>query len=177
MRGISIRFATIDDIEVVRVIEREAGQRFLSTEFARHASDEPDDAFTLKARIDAGELIVACESSSPIAFVMFCVIGADVYVEEIDVLPSHAGRRIGAALLDRVACLGRERGLKALILSTFRDVPFNGPYYQRIGFYGLEDAELSPALLAIRAEHSQKGLDETQRVFMRRKIIDGQDQC
>ena len=177
MSGISIRLASIDDIEVVRVIEREAGQRFVSTEFARHASDEPDDAFTLKARIEAGELIVACESSSPIGFVMFGVIGPDVYVEEIDVLPSHAGRRIGATLLDRVAFLGRERGLKALMLSTFRDVPFNGPYYQRIGFHVLEDAELSPALLAVRAVHSQRGLDETQRVFMRRQIIGGQDQC
>jgi hypothetical protein len=47
-------------------------------------------------------------------------------------------------------------------------VPFNAPYYRRLGF---EDVEaLTPAMAEIRAEHEARGLDETQRVFMRRPL-------
>jgi hypothetical protein len=67
-----------------------------------------------------------------------------------------------------VAQLARERGLAALTLSTFKDVPFNAPYYARLGFAVVE--KLTPGMAAIRAEHEARGLDETARVFMRRAV-------
>jgi hypothetical protein len=57
------------------------------------------------------------------------------------------------------------------LLSTFRDVPWNAPYYRRLGFTDIVDAALSPALLQIRQEHIERGLDETRRVFMRKPLI------
>ena len=90
-------------------------------------------------------------------------------------LPSLLGRRlpvgviaVGAALLDAVAGLARARGWPALTLSTFKDVPFNAPYYARLGFAEVE--ALTPGMLDIRAEHEARGLDETARVFMRREV-------
>lgn len=163
-----IRPACADEIERVREIERVSATRFFGTDRAWLAEDEPTDARTLAERIGSGGLLVATEADGPIAFVMFRSVEGCAYVEQIDVLPSHARRGIGAALLEAVAGVARARGWPALTLSTFKDVPFNAPYYARLGFAVVE--ELTPGLAKVRAEHEARGLDETARVFMQRKV-------
>jgi len=165
---IQIRPARADEIAAVRDIERVSASRFLGTDRAELADDEPTDAATLARRAEAGGLLVAADGNAPIAFVMFREVEACAYVEQIDVLPSHARRGVGANLLDAVAQIARERGLAALTLSTFRDVPFNAPYYARLGFAVVDD--LTPGMAEIRAEHEARGLDEATRVFMRREV-------
>ena len=163
-----IRSARVDEIERVRDIERISATRFLGGDRAWLAQDEPTDAATLAARIGEGGLLVAADGEVPVAFVMFRPLEGCAYVEQIDVAPSHARRGIGAGLLDAVADLARARGWPALTLSTFKDVPFNAPYYARLGF--VEVAALTPGMAQIRAEHEARGLDETARVFMRREV-------
>jgi N-acetylglutamate synthase-like GNAT family acetyltransferase len=101
---------------------------------------------------------------------MFAVLRGRIYVEALDVVPQHAGRRIGAALLDHVDARARETGATHVELSTFRHVPWNAPYYQRLGFSVLDDDELDAALLRIRNLRIARGVDETKRVFMRRAV-------
>ena len=60
--------------------------------------------------------------------------------------------------------------MPALTLLTFRDVAWNGPYYERLGFRALGDDELGPGLRALRDAEPAKGLDPAQRVAMRRPI-------
>lgn len=163
-----IRLARADEIDRVRDIERISATRFLGTYRAELADDEPTDAATLAARIGADGLLVATDADAPVAFVMFRLVEGCAYIEQIDVLPSHARRGVGAGLLDAVADLARARGWPALTLSTFKDVPFNAPYYARLGFAEVE--VLTPGMLEIRAEHEARGLDETARVFMRREV-------
>ena len=163
-----LRLADPSEIETIRDIERASATRFLGTDRAWLAQDEPTDAETLAARVADEGLLVACASGAPVAFVMFREEDACAYVEQIDVLPSHERLGIGAALLDAVAEIARKRGLTALMLSTFKDVPFNAPYYRRIGFVDVE--VLTPRMVEIRAEHEARGLDETTRVFMRRGV-------
>ena len=165
---IQIRPARADEIAAVRDIERASASRFLGTDRAELAQDEPTDAVTLARRVAAGALLLAADGDAPVAFVMFRPVEGCAYVEQIDVAPSHARRGIGAGLLDAVVKIARERGLAALTLSTFADVPFNAPYYARLGFAVVED--LTPGMAQIRAEHEARGLDETARVFMRREI-------
>lgn len=105
------RLARLDEVELVRDIERRSASRFLGTERAALADDEPTDAATLMRRIaEAGLWVVDDESGSPVAFVMFREVEGGGYVEQIDVLPAHARRRLGARLLDTVAAVGRARG-------------------------------------------------------------------
>ena len=165
---IHIRPARADEIERVREIERVSATRFLGTDRAWLAEDEPTDAGTLAERIGAGRLLVAADGEVPVAFVMFRPLEGCAYVEQIDVAPSHARRGIGADLLEAVAALARARGWPAMTLSTFKDVPFNAPYYARLGFRVVKD--LTPGMVQIRAEHEARGLDETARVFMRREV-------
>ena len=168
---IIIREADMADIETIRAIESASASRFLAIGMAEIAADEPTDAAALASRVAARRLVVACaDGGTIVAFVMFRAVERDAYVEQLDVLPAWAGRRIGARLIDAVAARARADGRDGLLLSTFADVPWNAPYYARLGFEVLPQASLSPALLAIRAEHEARGLDETRRVFMRRPI-------
>ncbi|WP_309645990.1 GNAT family N-acetyltransferase [Phenylobacterium sp.] len=163
-----LRAAELADIEPVRAIERASAARFLGTERAWLADDDPTDAETLAERVGQGGLLVACDGATPVAFVMFREAEGCGYIEQVDVLPSHERRGIGARLIEAVAEAARMRGWPALTLSTFKDVPFNAPYYRRLGF---EDVQiLTPGMAEIRAEHEARGLDESSRVFMRRGV-------
>ena len=164
---VAIRPALPREIEAVRDIERASAQRFLGLMDAL-AADEPSAAPVLAARIGTGGLLVARAGEVLAGFVMFRPVEDGLYIEQVDVLPAFERRRIGAALIDAVAARARVLGLPRLSLSTFRDVPWNAPYYRRLGFEDIDEAALTPGLLAIRREHLARGLDEEARVFMER---------
>jgi predicted N-acetyltransferase YhbS len=164
-----LRLADPAEVPLIREIERASAQRFIGLMDAL-AADEPSPVEILAARIASDGLLVALDAETPIAFVMFRPVEDGLYIEQLDVLPAFAGRRIGAALLDAVAERARASGLKRLTLSTFRDVPWNAPYYRRLGFIDIADDALTPGLVAIRREHLTRGLDESQRTFMGRGV-------
>ncbi len=70
-------------------------------------------------------------------------------------------------LIQTVVDWAKAAGLPAITLLTFRDVPWNGPYYTSLGFRPLADAELTPGLLTLRTHESELGLDLTIRQAMR----------
>ncbi|WP_235851007.1 GNAT family N-acetyltransferase [Paraburkholderia piptadeniae] len=172
MQAPAVRYrpAVPDDVASIRFVEYEAAQRFVSVGLTGIAAARPMDAPFVLKKVRAAEVIVAECGGACVAFVMFAMLRARIYVEALDVLPEHAGRRIGAALLDCVDARARGRGATHLVLSTFRDVPWNAPYYGRLGFSVLEDHELDAALKRIRALRIARGVDETKRVFMRRVV-------
>jgi GNAT superfamily N-acetyltransferase len=53
-------------------------------------------------------------------------------------------------------------------LTTFRDVPWNRPFYERLGFRVVAGAELSAALRAIVEDETRRGLDPSRRIVMER---------
>jgi predicted N-acetyltransferase YhbS len=169
--AITFRFAGQPDVDAIRTIEFEAGQRFFSVDMAGIADAPPMDLELVARKIAAREIIVAVDADATcMGFVMFEPQPARIYVQELDVLTSHAGQRIGAALIEQVAQLARAQRLPQLILSTFREVPWNAPYYRRLGFRDIEEAELDAALIERRDAHIARGLDESKRVFMRRDL-------
>jgi hypothetical protein len=49
-------------------------------------------------------------------------------------------------------------------------VPWNAPYYARLGFRILDDTAVTPGLRAIRRREAEIGLDRWPRVCMRRDV-------
>jgi hypothetical protein len=58
------------------------------------------------------------------------------------------------------------RGDDLVTLTTFRDVPWNAPYYERIGYRALREDEIGPELRALMAREAGHGLDPALRVAM-----------
>ncbi len=57
-----------------------------------------------------------------------------------------------------------------MTLSTFRDLPWNGPFYLSCGFRELERHEWTPALLLAHYHEEDLGLPLERRCFMRREL-------
>jgi GNAT superfamily N-acetyltransferase len=63
------------------------------------------------------------------------------HVEQVSVHPSHARKGIGRRLIDHADSWAAEHGLLGLSLTSYVDVPENGPYYQRLGFRYMRDCK------------------------------------
>jgi hypothetical protein len=59
-------------------------------------------------------------------------------------------------------------GYQSITLATFREVPFNMPFYARLGFQVIPSDELSAALRSVVHDETRRGLDPAGRVIMRR---------
>lgn len=106
------------------------------------------------------------DNDVPVGFLMAEIVDDCLYVAEVNVHPRRAREGLGRQLIDHAAT----GGYPAQILTTFRDVPWNAPYFQRLGFVILADDEVTPGLRAIREYQATIGLDRWPRVCMRRGL-------
>jgi len=109
----------------------------------------------------------------PVGFATATLVDGSAHLYEMDVLPAHAGRGLGAALVAEVADWARREGFPSLTLTTFRHLPWNGPFYARQGFCEIAAAELGPELRAALAEEAERGLDPAKRVAMKLDLAGG----
>ncbi len=166
-----IRVARAAEIGELQAIEVAAGKVFTTVGMDAVAGDEPLPAAELLGYQRDGRAWVATgDGDRPVGYLIARWVDGVVHVEQVSVHPAAAGRRLGAALVEHVAGWARERGSPALTLTTFAEVAWNAPYYERLGFRRLADAELTPGLVAIRAEEAAHGLDRWPRLAMRRDL-------
>ncbi|MFI6494155.1 GNAT family N-acetyltransferase [Streptomyces sp. NPDC050564] len=164
-----IRRAAPDELPALQDIERAAGDPFRELGMADIADDEPPALDLLDGYRRAGRAWVAVdEEDRPRAYLIAEPVDGALHIEQISVHPEAARRGVGRTLLAYAADRAQEEGLTGLTLTTFAQVPWNAPYYLRIGFRVLEEAELTPGLRMIRAAEAGHGLDRWPRVCMRR---------
>ena len=166
-----IRLARADDVVAMRRIEVAAGKVFTTVGMDAVAGDEALPAEELlEYQRDGRAWVATDEADRPVAYLIAKWVDGNVHVEQVSVDPAYAGRRIGAALIEQVAGWAAERNAPALTLTTFAEVAWNGPYYERLGFRVLPTVELTPGLIEIRVEEAAHGLDRWQRLCMRRDL-------
>lgn len=166
-----IRHVTHAELPALRTLERAAGSPFRDLGMAEIADDEPPALDVLERYRRAGRAWVAVTTDAdvrPVAYLIAEPVDGALHVEQVSVHPDFAHRRIGEALLAYAAERARDEGLSGLTLTTFTEVPWNAPYYARLGFCPLGEAELTPGLRKIRAAEAEAGLDRWPRVCMRR---------
>lgn len=66
--------------------------------------------------------------------------------------------------------MGTQARSPPLILTTYAEVPWNAPYYRRLGVSDLADNQIGPVLRAMRDHEKTRGLDAWPRVAMSRPI-------
>lgn len=118
-----------------------------------------------------GLLWVARGNDVPVGFAHVTVLESGAaHLEEIDVHPDHGRRGIGARLVSAVCEWAARERYESVTLTTFRDVPWNMPFYERLGFRLISSSELSAALRSILQDEARRGLDPARRVAMRRTV-------
>ncbi|WP_030219655.1 GNAT family N-acetyltransferase [Streptomyces bikiniensis] len=168
-----IRAAVAADLPLLQDIERAAGEPFRSLGMAAIADDDPPSLETLEAYRRAGRARVAADAADrPVAYLLIDPVDGAAHIEQVSVHPDAARRGVGRALIEHLAVTAGEEGLTALTLTTFAEVPWNAPYYARLGFRPLTDSDpaLTEGLRAIVHAEAAHGLAAWPRVCMRRDL-------
>lgn len=164
----SVRQAKPEDLGRLQAIQLAAGNAFRDIGMPSVADSPPLPTESLSGYRRAGRAWVAAdEYDEPVGFVVADVVDGHVHIEQVSVHPAHAGQRIGAMLLDHVAGWATDQDLAGMTLITFRGVPWNAPYYERLGFRELADSEVTPGLAALKAA---EGGNLMARVCMLREL-------
>ena len=167
---VSIRQARTGDIDRMRAVEVDAGERFREIGLHAIADDDPPTAEALARYIELGTAWVAELNGIVVGYASASVVDGEGHLDQVSLISSAAGRGIGKLLIDAVCSWTRDSKLAGLTLTTFRDVAWNGPYYQRLGFAELGESDLGPQLAAIREAERNADIDIAPRIAMRRKM-------
>ena len=160
-----------DQADALRDIERAAQQLFRGHPAWPSYAAAPMDVQALAEAIGAGRVWAALdEGGRAVGFVGVAAEDGEVGIAEIDVLPSHGRRGIGAALLEHACAWAAESGYPSVVLGTLSDVPWNAPFYARHGFEPIDPERYTPALAEHHAQDRERGFPMHLRVYMRRRL-------
>ena len=165
---ISIRAARVADLPSLPAIEQRAGAGFRELGMGLVADDPPPSVAELDRYRYAGRAWVAAEVDAVVGYLLIDELADSGHIEQVTIDPAFARRGIGARLIDQAAASVRARGLPALTLTCFEQVPWNAPYYARLGFAVVPVVEQNAELRAISRREAQRGLGAWPRVVMRR---------
>lgn len=166
MQGYSVRLARLEHVPALPAIELEAAQMLKG-----YAPDsvlaETTEGCTFADAVRDGRLWVALTGTRPVGFALVEMLAGDLpHLEEIDVEPIHGRRGLGTALVRAVCEWATVSGYPMLTLTTFRSVPWNYPFYARLGFVEIPRETLRPELAALVFDEAHRGLDPDTRVVM-----------
>jgi ribosomal protein S18 acetylase RimI-like enzyme len=103
-----------------------------------------------------------------VGFVRLENVDGHAHIGQLSVVPEYGRLGLGRALVDAGCAWARERGDRIVTLTTFAGVPFNAPWYRRLGFEELNHPP-GPELRGVVAE--ERDLEELgDRVVMGRRL-------
>lgn len=164
--------AAPEEIPALIAIDLAAGKIFEGTGLlpdSQLGDHVPADA--LRAAMKTGHLHTVRDRKGNLAgFALTSVREGWLYLDQISVDPAYGRQGIGSALIGRVMLEARDRGLKRVTLSTFRDPPWNGPFYRKNGFRELPRKKMEKWMIEIESIQDDNGLNVRDRCFMARRL-------
>ena len=171
---ILIEPASADDFAGIIAADRAASELFRPTGLLNEeALADTVSLGALESAARGGMLDVAKTVSDDIVgFALVSVREAGLYLDQISVVPRFGRQGIGRRLLNQVEQKAKALGAPHISLSTFRDLPWNAPFYASAGYSVLARELFAPYMLEI--EQAQRPfMDVSKRVFMRKHVRDG----
>ncbi|CAM4250718.1 GNAT family N-acetyltransferase [Kerstersia similis] len=152
----------------LQAIERSAAQAFLQVpDLGWLAESDPMPAERHLEFIRLGTEWVAQDGSGQTSgFLCAEPVGQALHIWELSVGLGHQGQGLGRALLQHAIQYARAHGLREVTLTTFRDVPWNAPFYARLGFQVLPAKPQDDRLAGILQDEIAHGLPAGRRCAM-----------
>ena len=136
MEAIAVREARTGELALLPPLEKRSDELFLSLGIG--PLPEPGTVEDL-----AAALVVLVTGDPPEGFARLDVLRNEagdpaapgsLHLEQLSVHPDHGRRGLGRALLRAAVSWAGDDGYDTLTLATYRDVPWNGPFYASEGF-------------------------------------------
>ncbi|OUC91929.1 GNAT family N-acetyltransferase [Streptosporangium minutum] len=158
-----VRWAEAGELDELAAVETAA-----DGVFAAVGITFPPGTTMIEETDDPSRVLVA--GTPPVGFAMIGWVDGAVHLDQLAVHPDHGRRGVGGRLLEAVCDHAASAGADAVTLTTFRDVPWNGPWYAQRGFDVLDPAEWGPELAALVVHERELGIELAPRVVMRRAL-------
>lgn len=167
---IRIRLASADEIHKIAPLEQAAAEMFRQIGMTEVAEDAPiSDTILLKA-VEETRLWVAVEYGVLKAYLLGSFLPRSLHIDQVTVHPDAARRGLGALMIESVSADPRAKQLGLMTLTSFANVPWNAPYYERIGFLDIAESEWPEGVAEKVAAEQEHGLGNYPRVVMQRVI-------
>lgn len=166
-----LRPAELADLPLLAPIEQAADRRYQEHGYPPTPEGDciPEDAAT--RAIAQQRITVAVLEERVVGWILVTLVGAEMCICQVSVLPECGRLGVGTALLLDSLERARAQGVPSVMLNTERDVPWTVPWYQRHGFEIVPPEEWSDELRAITEAQRTAGLDWNTRVHMRKRLV------
>lgn len=159
------------EIKLLPQIENEADLRYRRVGLGRILEMPPASLVSLEAGRREGRLWVAVSPlNRPVGFALMKFPGGTAWLDQLSVLQRWQGYGFGSALIEQTATAARGLGHRALHLSTYRDVPWNAPYYARRGFEEMPRTAWPHDFRIQAMKGNRHGHPPWRRTIMRRSL-------
>ena len=147
----AVRVGRPDEFADLRRIEFEADRLFESVGIGPFTNDESENHLEQAA-------LVLVAGDPPVGFICIELVDEHPHIWQLAVHPEHGRQGHGRALVAAACDWARSGRFDAITLTTFRDVPWNGPFYESLGFVPMDT--LAPELSTIREHERSVGDDD-----------------
>lgn len=169
MDDVVIRPANPEDIATLAAVEQSAASIFPPGTIPDALRSDSVPVSLLAEALAKGFLWVAAHGrGGTVGFALLREEEGLALLAEMDVSPEHGRKGLGQNLVAAVADKAREMGHAALYLTTFSHVPWNMPFYARLGFTVLDAKGMPPVMEGILAAERERGMQN--RVAMRLEL-------
>jgi len=163
---IQIRSGTRKDFPLLQELERDAAVRFRDLPDLPEIPDDVTPLAELEAAMEAGLLWIAALDRTVAGYAYASLLDGNLHLEEVSVSQEFGRRGIGRRLVQCAIDRAKAEGRPAVTLTTFRDVPWNAPFYARLGFRELEASDQGAGLRTTVEDEERRGLPGHLRVAM-----------
>jgi GNAT superfamily N-acetyltransferase len=169
---IKIELAGKEHVSAIPAIELAASAMFPETDLPPEIRYRvTEEELLLEAQRDARLWVALTGERTPVGFAMGDVVDGGAHLDEMDVMPEYGRQGIGARLVRTLMEWAQSLGYPALTLITFRHLPWNAPFYEKMGFVSMVTTEIGGELAELLREEGKAGIDVEQRVCMQLKLI------
>ena len=167
-----IRPALPQETQIMQAIELDAAKSYAALpgygfSVVLPARSDDEHAF---AREHGARFVVDIDGAVG-GFIMVIPLDHAAHIFEAAVLAEYQGRGIGKKLVSVAENYAREQGYKEMTLTTYRDVPWNAPFYARLGYEAFVPDGDRPQMRGLIADEVEQGFAVTPRVAMRKVLI------
>ncbi|MGF6190163.1 N-acetyltransferase family protein [Serratia sp. 2723] len=166
--SLKLRLAQRQDIAQLVAVERSAAQLFRQQpelQFIAEGevmSPQQHVGFIAQQR----EWVMASPTEQIAGFIAVQPFPHSWHIAELSVAADWQRQGVGKRLIEEIAGLALCQGMQRLTLTTFLQVAWNAPYYQRLGFRIIPVARLDAYLQHLLAQEMGQGLAVNSRCAM-----------
>lgn len=167
---IRIRLGSTDEIHKIAPLEQAAAEAFREIGMDAIADDPPMPEAELIEAAEEQRLWVAVEYGVLKAYLVGDFLPQSLHIDQVTVHPDASRRGLGALMIESVSADPRSKERGFITLTSFANVPWNAPYYERIGFIDIAESDWPEGVAEKVAAEQEKGLAAWPRVVMQREI-------